>query len=116
MEELKAFLREQLRNAYTSRKARWDQIPSHLMREPERFFYPPAVDTSLARSNLQAMDARVNRWAARLRRRKIPDRIQETRATTCSSTMNDFDAPQCLIYSMFNVPARMENSPAVATG
>ncbi|MFN5195381.1 MAG: preprotein translocase subunit SecA [Cyanobacteriota bacterium] len=56
MEELKAFLQEQLRNAYDVKEAQIDQQRPGLMREAERFFILQQIDT-LWREHLQAMDA-----------------------------------------------------------
>ncbi|QEY32334.1 preprotein translocase subunit SecA [Synechococcus sp. RSCCF101] len=56
MEELKAFLQEQLRNAYDLKESQIDQMRPGLMREAERFFILQQIDT-LWREHLQAMDA-----------------------------------------------------------
>ncbi|NDD46008.1 MAG: preprotein translocase subunit SecA, partial [Synechococcaceae bacterium WB9_4xB_025] len=56
MEELKAFLQEQLRNAYDLKEAQIEQQRPGLMREAERFFILQQIDT-LWREHLQAMDA-----------------------------------------------------------
>jgi preprotein translocase subunit SecA len=56
MEELKAFLQEQLRNAYDIKEGQIEQQRSDLMREAERFFILQQID-SLWREHLQAMDA-----------------------------------------------------------
>ena len=56
MEELKAFLQEQLRNAYDIKEAQIEQQRPGLMREAERFFILQQIDT-LWREHLQAMDA-----------------------------------------------------------
>ena len=55
-EELKAFLQEQMRNAYDMKESQVEQIRPGLMREAERFFILQQVDT-LWREHLQAMDA-----------------------------------------------------------
>ena len=55
MEELKAFLHEQLRNAYDLKEGQIDQQQLGLIREAERFFIL-RIDT-LWREHLQAMDA-----------------------------------------------------------
>ncbi len=55
-EELKAFLREQLRNAYDLKESQIEQARPGLMREAERFFILQQIDT-LWREHLQAMDA-----------------------------------------------------------
>ena len=56
MEELKAFLQEQLRNAYDLKEGQIEQQRPGLMREAERFFILQQID-SLWREHLQAMDA-----------------------------------------------------------
>ena len=56
MEELKAFLQEQLRNAYDLKEAQVEQQRAGLMREAERFFILQQIDT-LWREHLQSMDA-----------------------------------------------------------
>lgn len=56
MEELKAFLQEQMRNAYDIKEDQIDQQRSGLMREAERFFILQQIDT-LWREHLQAMEA-----------------------------------------------------------
>ena len=56
IEELKAFLQEQLRNAYDIKENQVDQQRPGLMREAERFFILQQIDT-LWREHLQAMDA-----------------------------------------------------------
>ena len=55
-EELKAFLQEQMRNAYDIKESQVEQIRPGLMREAERFFILQQIDT-LWREHLQAMDA-----------------------------------------------------------
>ncbi len=55
-EELKAFLQEQLRNAYDLKEGQVEQGRPGLMREAERFFILQQIDT-LWREHLQAMDA-----------------------------------------------------------
>ena len=56
MEELKAFLQEQLRNAYDLKEGQIEQQRPGLMREAERFFILQQIDT-LWREHLQSMDA-----------------------------------------------------------
>jgi preprotein translocase subunit SecA len=55
MEELKAFLQEQMRNAYDIKEGQIEQTRPGLMREAERFFILQQIDT-LWREHLQAMD------------------------------------------------------------
>ncbi|MGL5082868.1 MAG: preprotein translocase subunit SecA [Microcoleaceae cyanobacterium] len=56
VEEITAFLQEQLRNAYDIKEAQVNQIRPGLMREAERFFTLQQIDT-LWREHLQQMDA-----------------------------------------------------------
>jgi preprotein translocase subunit SecA len=56
MEELKAFLQEQMRNAYDIKEGQIDAQNPGLMRQAERFFILQQIDT-LWREHLQAMDA-----------------------------------------------------------
>jgi preprotein translocase subunit SecA len=56
IDELKAFLQEQLRNAYDIKEGQVDQVRPGLMREAERFFVLQQIDT-LWREHLQAMDS-----------------------------------------------------------
>ncbi|WP_320675993.1 preprotein translocase subunit SecA [Prochlorococcus sp. MIT 1300] len=56
VEELKAFLQEQLRNAYDIKESQIEKERPNLMREAERFFILQQIDT-LWREHLQAMDA-----------------------------------------------------------
>ncbi|MFM7230018.1 MAG: preprotein translocase subunit SecA [Cyanobacteriota bacterium] len=56
MDELKAFLHEQLRIAYDLKEVVIEQMRSGLMREAERFFILQQIDT-LWREHLQSMDA-----------------------------------------------------------
>jgi preprotein translocase subunit SecA len=56
MDELKAFLHEQLRIAYDLKEVAIEQMRPNLMREAERFFILQQIDT-LWREHLQSMDA-----------------------------------------------------------
>jgi preprotein translocase subunit SecA len=56
VEELKAFLQEQLRNAYDIKEGQVEQQRPGLMREAERYFILQQIDT-LWREHLQAMDS-----------------------------------------------------------
>ena len=56
IEELKAFLQEQMRNAYDLKEAQIEENNPGMMRQAERFFVLQQVDT-LWREHLQAMDA-----------------------------------------------------------
>ena len=56
LDELKAFLQEQMRNAYDIKEGQVEEARPGLMREAERFFILQQIDT-LWREHLQAMDA-----------------------------------------------------------
>ena len=56
VEELKAFLQEQMRNAYDIKEGQIEQQRPGLMRDAERFFILQQIDT-LWREHLQAMEA-----------------------------------------------------------
>ena len=56
VEELKAFLQEQMRNAYDIKEGQIEQVSPGLMRQAERFFILQQIDT-LWREHLQSMDA-----------------------------------------------------------
>ena len=56
MDELKAFLQEQMRNAYDIKEDQVNQMRPGLMREAERFFILQQID-NLWREHLQAMEA-----------------------------------------------------------
>jgi preprotein translocase subunit SecA len=56
MDELKAFLQEQMRNAYDIKEDQVNQMRPGLMREAERFFILQQIDT-LWREHLQSMEA-----------------------------------------------------------
>ena len=56
LDELKAFLQEQMRNAYDIKEGQVEEARPGLMREAERFFILQQIDT-LWREHLQAMDS-----------------------------------------------------------
>jgi preprotein translocase subunit SecA len=56
VDELKAFLQEQMRNAYDIKEGQVEQMRPGLMREAERYFILQQIDT-LWREHLQAMDS-----------------------------------------------------------
>jgi preprotein translocase subunit SecA len=56
MDELKAFLQEQMRNAYDIKEGQVEEVRPGLMREAERYFILQQIDT-LWREHLQAMEA-----------------------------------------------------------
>ena len=114
MEELKAFLREQLRNAYDLKESQVDQSRPNLMREAERFFILQQIDT-LWREHLQAMDAL--RESVGLRGYGQKDPLIEYKNEGYDMFLDMMTSMRRnVIYSMFMFQPRMENSPAVATG
>jgi preprotein translocase subunit SecA len=56
MEELRAFLQEQMRNAYDIKESEVERLQPGLMRQAERFFTLQQIDT-LWREHLQSMEA-----------------------------------------------------------
>ncbi|MFM8276044.1 MAG: preprotein translocase subunit SecA, partial [Cyanobium sp.] len=56
MEELKAFLKEQMRTAFDLKESQVEELRPGLMKEAERFFILQQIDT-LWREHLQAMEA-----------------------------------------------------------
>jgi len=114
MEELKAFLREQLRNAYDLKESQVDQSRPNLMREAERFFILQQIDT-LWREHLQAMDAL--RESVGLRGYGQKDPLIEYKNEGYDMFLDMMTSMRRnVIYSMFMFQPRLENSPAVATG
>ena len=83
IEELKAFLQEQLRNAYDLKEGQIEQQRPGLMREAERFFILQQIDT-LWREHLQAMDALRESVGLRGYGERSADRVK-MRATICSN-------------------------------
>ena len=55
-EEIKAFMREEVRRAYDLKESQIDRVQAGLMRQAERFFILQQIDT-LWREHLQSMDA-----------------------------------------------------------
>jgi preprotein translocase subunit SecA len=55
-EEIKVFMREEVRRAYDLKEAQIDRVQAGLMRQAERFFILQQIDT-LWREHLQSMDA-----------------------------------------------------------
>ena len=70
MEELKAFLQEQLRNAYDLKEGQIEQQRPGLMREAERFFILQQIDT-LWRNTCRRWMPCANRWACVVTARRI---------------------------------------------
>ena len=70
MEELKAFLHEQLRIAYDLKEAEIEQLKPGLMREAERFFILQQIDS--LEQHLQSMDALRESVACAATARKTP--------------------------------------------
>ncbi|GIS14078.1 MAG: hypothetical protein CM15mP116_06610 [Synechococcus sp.] len=70
MEELKAFLQEQLRNAYDLKEGQIEQQRPGLMREAERFFILQQIEPS-GRGHLRGMDALRESVGLRVTARRI---------------------------------------------
>ena len=83
MEELKAFLQEQLRNAYDIKEGQVEQQRPGLMREAERFFILQQIDTLAGASAGHGRPARVRRPAGLWPEGPMIE--YKNRATTCSS-------------------------------
>jgi preprotein translocase subunit SecA len=114
MEELKAFLREQLRNAYDLKESQVEQSRPNLMREAERFFILQQIDT-LWREHLQAMDAL--RESVGLRGYGQKDPLIEYKNEGYDMFLDMMTSMRRnVIYSMFMFQPRMESAEALATG
>jgi preprotein translocase subunit SecA len=114
MEELKAFLREQLRNAYDIKESQVEQSRPNLMREAERFFILQQIDT-LWREHLQAMDAL--RESVGLRGYGQKDPLIEYKNEGYDMFLDMMTSMRRnVIYSMFMFQPRMESAEAIATG
>jgi preprotein translocase subunit SecA len=114
MEELKAFLREQLRNAYDLKESLVEQSRPNLMREAERFFILQQIDT-LWREHLQAMDAL--RESVGLRGYGQKDPLIEYKNEGYDMFLDMMTSMRRnVIYSMFMFQPRMESAEALATG
>lgn len=112
-DELKAFLREQLRNAYDLKESQIEQSRPGLMREAERFFILQQIDT-LWREHLQAMDAL--RESVGLRGYGQKDPLIEYKNEGYDMFLDMMTSMRRnVIYSMFMFQPRLENAEAVAT-
>ncbi len=113
-DELKAFLREQLRNAYDLKESQVERARPGLMREAERFFILQQIDT-LWREHLQAMDAL--RESVGLRGYGQKDPLIEYKNEGYDMFLDMMTSMRRnVIYSMFMFQPRLENAEAVATG
>ncbi|WP_094511104.1 preprotein translocase subunit SecA [Synechococcus sp. MW101C3] len=113
-EELKAFLREQLRNAYDLKESQIEQVRPGLMREAERFFILQQIDT-LWREHLQAMDAL--RESVGLRGYGQKDPLIEYKNEGYDMFLEMMTSMRRnVIYSMFMFQPRMETAETVVTG
>ncbi|MBC1262449.1 preprotein translocase subunit SecA [Synechococcus sp. BSF8S] len=111
-EELKAFLREQLRNAYDLKESQIEQARPGLMREAERFFILQQIDT-LWREHLQAMDAL--RESVGLRGYGQKDPLIEYKNEGYDMFLDMMTSMRRnVIYSMFMFQPRLEASAANA--
>lgn len=112
-DELKAFLREQLRNAYDLKESQIEQSRPGLMREAERFFILQQIDT-LWREHLQAMDAL--RESVGLRGYGQKDPLIEYKNEGYDMFLDMMTSMRRnVIYSMFMFQPRLESAEAVAT-
>ncbi|MCP9840536.1 preprotein translocase subunit SecA [Synechococcus sp. J7-Johnson] len=109
-DELKAFLREQLRNAYDLKESQIEQSRPGLMREAERFFILQQIDT-LWREHLQAMDAL--RESVGLRGYGQKDPLIEYKNEGYDMFLDMMTSMRRnVIYSMFMFQPRLEASAA----
>ncbi|CAK6696042.1 preprotein translocase subunit SecA [Synechococcus sp. CBW1107] len=111
-QELSAFLREQLRNAYDLKESLIEQVRPGLMREAERFFILQQIDT-LWREHLQAMDAL--RESVGLRGYGQKDPLIEYKNEGYDMFLDMMTSMRRnVIYSMFVFEPRMDPSQSVA--
>ncbi|MEX1324847.1 MAG: preprotein translocase subunit SecA [Synechococcaceae cyanobacterium] len=111
MEELKAFLQEQMRNAYDIKEGQIEAQRPGLMREAERFFILQQIDT-LWREHLQAMDAL--RESVGLRGYGQKDPLIEYKNEGYDMFLEMMtQMRRNVIYSMFMFQPRMESTPPV---
>lgn len=112
MEELKAFLQEQMRNAYDIKEGQVDQQRPGLMREAERYFILQQIDT-LWREHLQAMEAL--RESVGLRGYGQKDPLIEYKNEGYDMFLEMMtQMRRNVIYSMFMFQPRMEAEPEAA--
>ena len=113
MEELKAFLQEQMRNAYDIKEGQVDQQRPGLMREAERFFILQQIDT-LWREHLQAMEAL--RESVGLRGYGQKDPLIEYKNEGYDMFLEMMtQMRRNVIYSMFMFQPRLEPEPESIT-
>ena len=112
MEELKAFLQEQMRNAYDIKEGQVDQQRPGLMREAERYFILQQIDT-LWREHLQAMEAL--RESVGLRGYGQKDPLIEYKNEGYDMFLEMMtQMRRNVIYSMFMFQPRMDSEPEAA--
>ncbi len=112
MEELKAFLQEQMRNAYDIKEGQVDQQRPGLMREAERYFILQQIDT-LWREHLQAMEAL--RESVGLRGYGQKDPLIEYKNEGYDMFLEMMtQMRRNVIYSMFMFQPRMDVEPEAA--
>ena len=112
MEELKAFLQEQMRNAYDIKEGQVDQQRPGLMREAERYFILQQIDT-LWREHLQAMEAL--RESVGLRGYGQKDPLIEYKNEGYDMFLEMMtQMRRNVIYSMFMFQPRMDAEPEAA--
>lgn len=113
MEELKAFLQEQMRNAYDIKEGQVEQLRPGLMREAERYFILQQIDT-LWREHLQAMDSL--RESVGLRGYGQKDPLIEYKNEGYDMFLEMMtQMRRNVIYSMFMFQPQMDPAPQAAT-
>jgi preprotein translocase subunit SecA len=111
IEEIKAFLQEQMRNAYDIKEAQVDEQRQGLMREAERYFILQQIDT-LWREHLQAMEAL--RESVGLRGYGQKDPLIEYKNEGYDMFLDMMtQMRRNVIYSMFMFQSRVDSEPEV---
>lgn len=109
MEEIKAFLYEQVRIAYDLKEGQVDQIRPGLMREAERFFILQQIDT-LWREHLQQMDGL--REAVGLRSYGQKDPLIEYKSEGYELFLDMMtDIRRNVVYSLFQFQPQVQSAP-----
>jgi len=112
IDELKAFLQEQMRNAYDIKEGQVEQISPGLMRQAERFFILQQIDT-LWREHLQSMDAL--RESVGLRGYGQKDPLIEYKNEGYDMFLEMMtQMRRNVIYSMFMFQPRIQNEEATS--
>ncbi len=109
MEEIKAFLYEQVRIAYDIKESQVEQIRPGLMREAERFFILQQIDT-LWREHLQQMDGL--REAVGLRSYGQKDPLIEYKSEGYELFLDMMaDIRRNVVYSLFQFQPQVQSAP-----